>query len=366
VIHTDYDRWFPEGVSYSWGGGVQSTALLVLVAQGYLPRGPFLFANVGDDSEHPGTLEFVRGPAWDYAERHGIHVEELHRIPQRGPHAGTPETLYGRLMRPGSRSLPIPVRMSDTGAPGTRSCTADFKVRVVGRWVQEHGATEARPVRVGIGISTDEYQRAKSRRRDAPWEDPWYPLLDMEHRYAVNGGLDRSACGRIIVDAGLPLPPKSSCYFCPFHKPTVWNDMARDEPDLFEKSCHLEETLIARRATRPCGGAGRWPIEATQGIDRDAFDHADESPPAATYRTGFTPADGQGACPSCRSRQPVEVVDGEWVMAAHMKGPVYLTRFGKPLRSVFGPESAAGVQGSLLAPGWDADEGYRCGDVCDT
>lgn len=28
-------------------------------------------------------------------------------------------------------------------------------------------------------------------------------------------GLDRKACGKIIVDAGLPLPPKSACFFCP-------------------------------------------------------------------------------------------------------------------------------------------------------
>lgn len=359
-----YDRWFPEGVSYSWGGGVQSTALLVLVAQGYLPRGPFLFSNVGDDSEHPGTLEFVRGPAWDYAERHGIHVEELHRVPRKGRHAGRIDSVLQRSLR--DETAVIPVRSAINGAPSTRACTVDFKIVTVGRWHKEHGATEARPVRVGIGISTDEYQRAKSQRTDQRWEVPWYPLLNVEHRYAVNRGLDRAACGRIIVDAGLPLPPKSSCYFCPFHKPTVWNDMARDEPDLFEKSCHLEETLIARRATLPCGGAGRWPIEATQGVDRDAFDHEDEAPPAATYRAGFSPTDGQGACPSCRSRQPVAFVDGEWVMADHAKGPVYLTRFGKPLRSVFGAGSAAGVQGSLLAPGWDADEGYRCGDVCDT
>jgi hypothetical protein len=41
---------------------------------------------------------------------------------------------------------------------------------------------------------------------------------------------------------------------------------------------------------------------------------------------------------------------------------VYLTRFGKPLRSIFGDRQ----QLSLLAPGWEEDEGYRCGDVCDT
>lgn len=46
--------------SYNYGGGVQSTALLVLVAAGRLPGGVFLFANTGDDSEDPRTLEYVR------------------------------------------------------------------------------------------------------------------------------------------------------------------------------------------------------------------------------------------------------------------------------------------------------------------
>lgn len=141
--------------SYSYGGGVQSTAI---------PPGPFLFANVGDDSEHPATLDYVRGPAWDFAAAHGVDVHELHRIPKKGRSKGEVETLWGRLMRDGSRSLPIPVRMSN-GAPGTRSCTADFKIRVVSRWLIEHGATAEHPVRVGIGISTDEYQRANNRKR---------------------------------------------------------------------------------------------------------------------------------------------------------------------------------------------------------
>ena len=40
----------------SFGGGVQSTALLVLASQGKIDFRTFLFANVGDDSEHPATL----------------------------------------------------------------------------------------------------------------------------------------------------------------------------------------------------------------------------------------------------------------------------------------------------------------------
>lgn len=275
----------------AYGGGVQSTALLVLAGQGFIDHNHFLFANVGDDSEHPATLRYVREVAFDYAASRGIKIEELHRIPKRGRSAGKVETLWGRLMLPESRSLPIPVRMNDSGAPGTRSCTADFKIRVVQRRVKELGATAENPARVAVGISTDEYQRATSRKTE-PYEALEYPLLTLEWKGGV--GLDRSMCAAVIAAAGLPVPPKSSCFFCPFHRPAVFADMARDEPELFERAALLEDTLNERRAMLG-------------------------------------------------------------------KDPVWLTRFLRPLREVFKDH-----QLSLLEPGWNEDEGYRCGDVCDT
>ena len=45
----------------SYGGGVQSTALVVLAATGRLGKvDAALFSNVGDDSEEPATLRYVR------------------------------------------------------------------------------------------------------------------------------------------------------------------------------------------------------------------------------------------------------------------------------------------------------------------
>ncbi len=220
----------------SYGGGVQSTAMIVLAAHGKLGHqvDTALFANVGDDSEHPATLDYVRNIATPWAASHGITVHQLDRIKRDG----TVETLMGRLMKEGSRSLPIPIRMSN-GAPGQRSCTADFKIRVVGKWLKAHGATAADPATVLIGISTDEIQRVGNKKA-MPYEQPAYPLIDLGH--------DRSACQRIIAEAGLPVPPKSSCYFCPFHRPQMWAEMRRDEPELFFKAADLEATLIARRA----------------------------------------------------------------------------------------------------------------------
>jgi hypothetical protein len=218
----------------SYGGGVQSTALIVLAATGQIPPvDAALFANVGDDSEHPATLDYVRNIAIPWAAARGIPVHELNRIKRDG----STETLWQRLTKEGSRSLPIPVRM-DNGAPGTRSCTRDFKILVVGKWLKQNGASADNPADVCIGISTDEITRVSNKRVE-PYERPNYPLIDL--------GLDRSACQRVIQDAGLPVPHKSSCFFCPFHRPLMWSEMRRDEPDLFEKSAELEDLLNARR-----------------------------------------------------------------------------------------------------------------------
>lgn len=224
----------------SYGGGVQSSALCVLAATGRLDEvmgGPIdaaLFSNVGEDSEYPATLSYVRDVMQPWAAERGLQVIELNRRKRDG----SVETLWGRLMKPDSRSLPIPVRMSN-GAPGKRSCTYDFKIAVVGKWLKQHGACAADPAVVAIGISTDEYQRANSKKVE-PYEQPKYPLLDL--------GLDRNDCIRIIADAGLPIPPKSSCFFCPFHRPTMWAEMRRDQPALFERAQLLEDTLNERRA----------------------------------------------------------------------------------------------------------------------
>lgn len=95
------------------------------------------------------------------------------------------------------------------GAPGTRSCTADFKIRVIGRWLKAHGASPTNPATIAIGISLDEIHRANTRRHE-PYENIVYPLLDLRIR--------RTDCPRIIRSAGLPVPPKSACWFC-----LIWN-----------------------------------------------------------------------------------------------------------------------------------------------
>jgi len=217
---------------FSFGGGVQSVAVLVLAATGKIQYDAFLFANVGDDSESPRTLTYLREIAIPYAEAHGIPLIEL----RKQMRDGTPETLIDRMNRTES-SIAIPVRMAN-GAPGNRTCTFDFKIKVVAKWVKANGATKVNPAIVGIGISMDELHRMKTD-SDIPYEVKEHPLIDMR--------LTRSDCMNIIRAEGLPVPPKSACFFCPYHRMTEWQRMKREEPDLFQKSVELERFINQRR-----------------------------------------------------------------------------------------------------------------------
>ncbi len=221
--------------TFSYGGGVQSTAALVLAVQGKIDFKTFLFANVGDDSEHPATLRYVREVAMPYAAANGIRLEELRRVKRDG----SEETLYGRLTKAGSRSIPIPMRTNDLGAPGTRSCTADFKIRLIAKWQRVRGASSENVAVTGLGISVDEFQRARSS-SGFDYQTLEYPLIALR--------LSRQDCRNVIERAGLAVPPKSACYFCPFHSLRAWQEQREQEPELFAKSVALEALLNERRA----------------------------------------------------------------------------------------------------------------------
>jgi len=216
----------------SYGGGVQSTALCVLATQGVLGVDVAVFANVGDRAENPQTLAYLtRFIPW--AAERGLEVVERRWVDR----TGKVRDLYDDTMSETRRSIDIPVWMAG-GAPGNRKCTGNYKIAVVGRELKARGATSASPATVMVGISTDEYQRA-NRRHAQPWEIPTYPLLEL--------GMSRQDCANLIERAGLPVPPKSSCWFCPLQGARGWAKKRRDDPDTFAAGVVLEDRINETR-----------------------------------------------------------------------------------------------------------------------
>jgi hypothetical protein len=247
----------------SFGGGVQSMAVLVLAVQRKVQYDAFLFANVGDDSENPDTLRYFHEYAKPYADEHGVDLHVLSRTKRNGDRM----TLYKHVLA-ANRTIDIPIRMAN-GAPGNRNCTGQFKIKVIAKWLREHGATKANPAIVGLGISTDESQRAKPSREAIQVNE--YPLIEL--------GLSRRNCVRIIMDAGLPVPPKSACWFCPYKKKTEWQEMRRTRPDLFDKAVDLEHRINEKREEMGKDHVylhpSLYPLEQVVGIQQPLFEDED-------------------------------------------------------------------------------------------
>jgi hypothetical protein len=218
--------------AFSFGGGVQSTAALVLAADRRIDFPLFVYANVGDDHE-PETLRYVREVAKPYADEHGIELVEVER-------GGVNKSLLHKIERL-ETSVPIPMRMDGSGAPGNRTCTQDFKIEPVARLLKARGATKEHPAIIGLGITVDEIQRVRSAYdKRVPVQRRDYPLVRLE--------LTRQNCLNVIEAGGLPRPPKSACFFCPYHSVEQWQKLRRDRRPEFDRAVALERSMQARRA----------------------------------------------------------------------------------------------------------------------
>jgi hypothetical protein len=218
--------------AFSYGGGVQSNAVMVLQAQGRVHYDVFIFANVGADSENPDTLAYIENYAKPYCEQHHIRFVEVQKL-----YKGHPDTLWRHLYRT-QRSIDIPVRMSN-GAPGHRNCTQTFKIEVINRWAKQQGVTH---LITGLGISTDELERVR--------DTNWHPENGIQKRrdYSlIDLRVNRQMCKNLILNAGLPVPPKSSCIFCPFRRRNEWIEMKRCSLQVFCLVVATEQNLNQKR-----------------------------------------------------------------------------------------------------------------------
>lgn len=64
-----------------------------------------------------------------------------------------------------------------------------------------------------------------------------YPLIK-------DRGWDRSDCVREILAAGLPLPGKSSCFFCPSMKQPEILALKEQYPDLYRRAVAMEDRAM--------------------------------------------------------------------------------------------------------------------------
>ena len=76
------------------------------------------------------------------------------------------------------------------------------------------------------------HKPSREERLDRDFFAYFYPLMDW--------GMDRAACERSIRDAGLPVPPKSACWFCPASKKPEILWLGQHHPRLLERALAVE------------------------------------------------------------------------------------------------------------------------------
>jgi hypothetical protein len=94
-------------------------------------------------------------------------------------------------------------------------------------------------------------------------------------------GMDRAECIRTIEGAGLPVPPKSACFFCPAAKPSELPDLDADELALALEMERLYQT------GRHFKGADAWMVRAVHRGTREKIQMVLHARSAAEVRQQF-------------------------------------------------------------------------------
>jgi hypothetical protein len=175
----------------SYGAGTNSTAMIVEMLRRGEPCDAIVFADTG--GERPETYDYVAMfSAWLVA--HGYPA--IVTVQNDGMH----RTLENECLT--NKRLPSVVF-------GYKSCSDKYKRRPFAKWLKAQEWPMA-DVTVCIGFDAAEPHRAD---RGAASDDPYdkrYPLIEWD--------MGREECIDTIRGAGLPLPGKSSCFFCPNSK----------------------------------------------------------------------------------------------------------------------------------------------------
>lgn len=179
----------------SYGGGTNSTAMLIGMAEKNIIPDHILFADTGGEKE--GTYHYITYfNNWLF--QHGMPlIETVKYVTKFGNELTLEQDIIANNTLPGI-------------AFGFKSCSEKFKIRPQEKFIKSKYPKEDIIQVIGFGI--DEQRRVKI--NVTPYRTNEYPLIEW--------GWDRNKCIDVILKAGLCLPGKSSCFFCPnMKKPEI-------------------------------------------------------------------------------------------------------------------------------------------------
>lgn len=151
----------------------------------------------------------------------------------------------------------------------SRQCTRDYKVFVVRRTIRGLLGKSIKTSKLQaiqmIGISTDEATRMRD--SDIKWLKNSYPLIDMD--------MSREDCYQWIKDNDFKVPPKSSCYFCPYKSDSQWKLLKEFEPESFQKAIEFEKKIQENRRKTNNSKIQLYLHQSRQNLDEVEFSEND-------------------------------------------------------------------------------------------
>ena len=212
----------------SLGLRVQSTAMYMMSSLKYIDRADHaIFADPG--AELPQTYKILEY-LLDWGKyNNGIPI-----------HVTNERNLYKDLLdgtnSQGKRFASIPA-FTENGGMIRRQCTGEYKIQPVIKKTRElHGLKPRQRMpmtEMWLGISMDEIERAKI--SQLPRVTYHYPLIDQR--------MDRADCIKFFKDKNFPIPPKSSCTFCPYHSNKNWKDLKDNHPKEWDKAIKVDKAI---------------------------------------------------------------------------------------------------------------------------
>lgn len=213
-------------VVVAYGGGVNSTAMLIWMRQNQVPADLILFADTG--CEQPHTYAYL--PIMnDWLEQNGMpRITVVEYV----DHNGERLTLEQECLRSGT----LPAL-----AYGYKRCSLKHKVEPQDKFCNNY--QPCRDIWAGgekvvkyIGYDAGEERRRTNAivydMQDTKYRKE-YPLIDC--------GWGREECVAAIQREGLPLPGKYSCFFCPAMKRHEIRTLYHRHRDLFDRAIAIED-----------------------------------------------------------------------------------------------------------------------------
>lgn len=242
------ERGAPLVVAY--GMGVDSTAMLVGFVERSIRPDLILFADTG--SEKPETYAYQK-IIDAYLREHDFPairtVKYVVQRPKHGPYATLEENCLV------NKTLP-------SLAFGYKKCSLKWKRQPQDKFCKSWEPAQvawARGLKVvkciGYDAGPKDSKRGWNITDDAEYVY-WYPLRDW--------GWHREDCENAIHLAGLSVPMKSACFFCPASKPAEIDWLVAEHPDLADRIVAMERIAapnltkiegLWRRATKKRPGS---------------------------------------------------------------------------------------------------------------